>query len=250
LETSSGAMACNRPFGVMAERLRAAAARKSPQDALDAVIDMAVQTGPCEAASVTMLGPGGTTDTVAASDERIVKADRLQYELQEGPCLDAVWDDGMFVIPDLVADGRWPRWSDRAAGLGVGSSVSVHLFTDTALGSLNMYSMHPRRYEHADLEAAKVIAAHVSVVVAFARTEQNLWQAIDSRNLIGQAQGMLMQKYGLTADKAFAVLRRYSQVNNVKIAVLAEEITTTGLLSWLGTHAGFAVPVDDAPFAG
>jgi GAF domain-containing protein len=100
------------------------------------------------------------------------------------------------VIPDLRADGRWPRWSPAAAGLGVGSSVSVNLFTDTALGSLNLYSLHPRDYDHADLEAAKVIGAHASVVLAYARTEQNLWQAIDTRNLIGQAQGMLMQNTG------------------------------------------------------
>ena len=66
--------------------------------------------------------------------------------------------------------------------------MSVHLFTDTALGSLNLYSLHPRDFGHADLEAARVIGAHASVVLAYARTEQNLWQAIDTRNLIGQAQ--------------------------------------------------------------
>jgi AmiR/NasT family two-component response regulator len=68
------------------------------------------------------------------------------------------------------------------------------------------------------------------VVLAYARTEQNLWQAIDTRNLIGQAQGMLMARYGLTPDKAFAVLRRYSQTTNVRLAVLAEELTSTGRL--------------------
>ena len=75
-----------------------------------------------------------------------------------------------------------------------------------------------------------MIGAHASVVLAYARTEQNLWQAIDTRNLIGQAQGMLMQKYGITADKAFAVLRRYSQAQNTKLAVIAEELTSTGHL--------------------
>lgn len=66
--------------------------------------------------------------------------------------------------------------------------MSVHLFTDTALGSLNLYSLCPRDYSHGDLEAAKIIAAHASVVLAYTRQERNLWQAIDSRNLIGQAQ--------------------------------------------------------------
>jgi len=75
-----------------------------------------------------------------------------------------------------------------------------------------------------------VIGAHASVVLAYARTEQNLWQAIDTRNLIGQAQGILMQKYGLTAEKAFGVLRRYLQQHNVTLAAAAEQFTTTRTL--------------------
>jgi len=111
------------------------------------------------------------------------------------------------------------------------------LFTDTALGSLSLYSLHPRDNGHTDLEAAKVIDAHASMVLAHARTEQNLWHAVDTRNLIGQAQGMLMQKYGLTADKAFNVLRRYSQQQNRKLAAVAEQLTTTGTLpDWAPEH--------------
>ena len=137
-------------------------------------------------------------------------------------------------ICERTADGlSGPR---PQQSLGVGSSLSVHLFTDTALGSLNLYSLHPRDYDPAEVEAAKIIAAHASVVLAFARNEQRLWHAIDTRNLIGQAQGMLMQKYGLTADRAFAVLRRYSQTQNTKLAVIAEQLTTTGHLPDLEPH--------------
>lgn len=82
-------------------------------------------------------------------------------------------------------------------------------------------------YDHGDLETARVIAAHASVVLAYARTEQNLWQAVDARDLIGQAEGILMARYHLTAPAAFAVLRRHSQQHNIKIAVLAKQLTTT-----------------------
>ena len=68
---------------------------------------------------------------------------------------------------------------------------------------------------------------HASVVVAFTRSEQHLWQAIDTRNLIGQAQGILMAKYELTAERAFGVLRRYSQQQNRKLAAVAEQLATT-----------------------
>ena len=222
------------PSGVIAEVIRAAVARSSAAEALRAVIEMAVDTGPCDAASITMLEPDRSVQTVAFSDDRVLKADGLQYQLGEGPCVDAVWAAGVFSVPDLLADGRWPRWAPEAAGLGIGASLSVHLFTDSTLGSINLYSMSPREFTDTDLENARVIAAHASVVLAYARQNENLWRAIDSRNLIGQAQGMLMQRYGLTGPTAFAVLRRYSQERNVKMRVLAEELTSTGQLPGLG----------------
>lgn len=223
------------PAGALAEALRASAARSSPADALAGVVSMAVASGPCDAASITVR-TGSEMESVACSDDLTRKADSLQYDLCEGPCLDAVWNDDVYVINDLRADGRWPRWTTAAAGLGVGSSLSVHLFTDSALGSLNLYSLHPRQYNPVEVEAAKILAAHASVVLGFTRTEQHLWRAINARNLIGQAQGILMHKYGLTADKAFGVLRRYSQTKNIKLAEVAQHLTTTGDLPDFDAH--------------
>ena len=88
------------------------------------------------------------------------------------------------------------------------------------------------------MEAARVIAGHASVVLAYARTDQNLWRAIDTRNFIGQAQGILMERYRLTAASAFEVLRRCSQQQNTKVAVLAEQLATTGQIPGL-PHRGF-----------
>ena len=216
--------------GVMAESMRQAMTRKTPEEALRAVIAMALGCAPCDQASITVLGPGRTLETVAASDDRVVKADRLQYELREGPCLDAVFTDGVFRVEDLAADSRWPQWTPLADGLGIGALLAVHLYTDTALGALNLYSEQPREYDDLDLEVAKVVAAHASVVLAHTRTTQDLWRAIDTRNLIGQAQGILMARYGLTPERAFAVLRRYSQARHTRLAAVAEELTSTGHL--------------------
>jgi len=82
----------------------------------------------------------------------------------------------------------------EAQRLGIGSSMSVHLFADTKLGSLNLYSLLPRTFDDTDVENARVIAAQASVAVAHTRTQDDLWRAIDARNLIGQAQGILMQR--------------------------------------------------------
>ena len=107
--------------GAMAESMRLAMTRKTPEEALRSVIAMAVACAPCDQASITVLGPGRTLETVAASDDRVTKADRLQYDLREGPCLDAVFTDGVFRVEDLAADSRWPQWTPRATGLGLGA---------------------------------------------------------------------------------------------------------------------------------
>jgi GAF domain-containing protein len=225
--------------GDVAEAVRTAVAMPEPQDAQQAVIEMAIDSGPCDAASITMLGPGRVPETVAFSDERVLRSDQLQYSLNEGPCVDAVWTNGIYLVPDIPAAQRWPRWT-AAAESGIGAVLSVHLFTDNTLGSLNLYSTAPRAFDDTDIEDARVIAAHASVVVAHTRARENLWRAIDIRLLIGQAQGMLMQEHGLTPAQAFAVLRRYSQRHNTKLTAVATQLTSTGHLPDLDptTHPG------------
>src|SRR4051812_25519320 len=107
--------------GAMAESVREAMTRKTPEESLRAVIAMAVGCAPCDQASITVLGPGRTLETIAASDDRITKADRLQYDLNQGPCLDAVYTDGVFRVDDLGTDTRWPQWTPLATGLGIGA---------------------------------------------------------------------------------------------------------------------------------
>jgi hypothetical protein len=219
--------------GALAESVRAALASRSPDRSLGAVIDLAMTTAPCDHASITMIGPRRSLDTVAASDDRTGKADLLQYELGEGPCLDAVRTDEILLADDLTGDQRWPRWTPHALGLGFGGVIAVRLFTDTPLGALNLYSDRPRAYDAIDLHAARVVAAHSSVILDHTRTTQDLWRAIDSRNLIGQAQGILMARYRLTPEQALAVLRKCSQTTNVRLTALAEELTRTGQVSGL-----------------
>ena len=170
----------------------------TPEDAVHAVIKIAVENGPCDAASVTVVDEGRSVTSLAYSDDRILEADRLQYRFREGPCVEAASKNGVFAVADLASETRWPNWARAAAELGIGASLSVHLFTDSRLGSLNLYSMAPRRFDAADVEAAKVIAAFTSVVLAHARTRENLSRAMETRHQIGLAQGILMERYGLT----------------------------------------------------
>lgn len=167
-------------------------------------------------------------ETAAATDPVIEMADKMQTELGEGPCLQAVWSHDTFLVHDTAADERWPRFGPLAAELGLHSMLCVRLFTsEQTLGALNLYSTAVRDFTEDDVAMAHVFGQHASVAFASARREQGLKQAIDARHLIGQAQGILMERFGLTADQAFAVLRRYSQENNVKLRTVAAEIIDT-----------------------
>jgi hypothetical protein len=219
-----------------AEATRSAAAAPSAEASLRAMIELALRSGPWDGASISARGPGDTMHVAVASDERAADADGLQFEMGEGPCLDAVRAEPaganaeqMVVALNLSTERRWSRWAPAVARTSR-AVVAIRLFTDRTVGSISLYARDARTFDGRALDDAQVVAALASVVLARVCTERNLRRAVDSRGLIGQAQGMLMQRYGLTAETAFAVLRRYSQQRNTKLVVLAERLTTTGEL--------------------
>jgi len=232
------------PLASIAEAMRAALARRSAGDALGVMATTAAAQGPWHAASITLMGSGNVPAPVASSEPQAALADSHQLELGEGPGWDALRSEQLHIAHDVTIDERWPRWSRLAVGLGIAATVAVPLFTDTRLGAMTLYGRTPHAFDPADIERAQILGAHVSVVAAHSRMEQNLWRAIDGRNIIGQAQGILMERYQLTAEQAFALLRRYSQAQNVKLAVLARELVESGILADLGQHAGVAARYD------
>ena len=138
---------------------------------------------------------------------------------------------GRLLIVDTASDPRWPVWGPAVAQLGLHSVLSIHLFTDRrVLGALNLYYESKADFSDDEVEVAKVVAAHASVALAKLRSERDLWRAIDSRHLIGQAQGILMERFKLSPEKSFAVLRRYSQHHNIKLHEVAGELVKTGRL--------------------
>jgi GAF domain-containing protein len=228
--------------GLLAEAVRAAAGRALP-DALRVWTELAARCGPCDAATIIVLNPDGTLETMGGTQDWAEQADLAQFDTGTGPGVEAVQGTVVVLAEDLrAASERWPRWAPRAVGLGSAAVMSLQLFTTETLGALNLYSTTPRRYGSADLDIATTLAAHVSAAVVQARDEQNLWRAIEARNLIGQAQGMLMARYGLSAEKAFAVLRRHSNHSNVKVSAVAEQLVSTGSLPAKAS----AVPLPDS----
>jgi GAF domain-containing protein len=212
-----------------AERARTLAKNSAPGETIQHIIDLALECVACDYASVTVVHADGTVETVASSDPMVDRADALQYELREGPCLTAAEHEGLWAVAETGTDPRWPRWGPRAAELGLHSILSVHLFTDrTMLGALNLYAERSHQYSDDDIQTAQIVAAHASVGLARSRSEQNLWHAVDARHVVGQAQGILMERFSLGSEQAFSVLRQYSQHYNIKIHDIAVHLLATG----------------------
>lgn len=168
--------------------------------------------------------------TLAATSEESRAADQLQYDLDEGPCVDAVREVEWFRSGDVGSDPRWPNWGPRAAELGVGSLLSVRLMSDKApLGAINVYSREQGRFgERDEIDFAIIYATHAAVSLTSTLREHNLNVALRSRHNIGVAQGIVMQTYGLDMDASFELLARYSSNLNIKIVDLAEEVIANG----------------------
>jgi hypothetical protein len=192
-------------------------------------VEAAVELVPgCDHAGITV-NEGGGPLTLVGSDDVVHRANELQYRLGEGPCLDTMRDEETLVSHDLAADVRWPRWAPVVhRELGVCSMLSLLLFTWTGCyGALSLYGDRVHGFDADDLAAAQVLAGHLAVSLAAGREIDQRATAMHSRTVIGQAQGILMERFGLDADRAFDYLRRTSMTTNRKLSVVAEELVRT-----------------------
>lgn len=199
------------------------------QGTLDMAATVATEViGDCDIAGVSIVSRDGI-DTPVASGEELRLLDELQYELGQGPCFDTLREHETVHSPDLATDERWPKWGSRVADeLGVRSVLSCRLFTtrDT-LGAMNLYSHRPDAFDHEDVYVALALSAHVAVALADAQNAEQMERAVSSRTVIGQAEGILMERFDISAEQAFEVLRRVSQDGNVKLNQVAADLVRT-----------------------
>ena len=161
---------------------------------------------------------------MASTDEVAAEADRLQDELQEGPCVDAAFENENFVVHDLRDEPRWPVWSSRVADLGLRSSFSIRLTAhDETIGALNVYADRPGAFD-GDRDVALIFASHAAQAMTRSRLVSGLRSALESRHTIGLAQGVLAVRYDISYERAFQVMHRYSNDHNVKLRDLAEQV--------------------------
>jgi GAF domain-containing protein len=197
-----------------------------------------------EAASITLVR-GTRADTAAYVGQMALAADELQYARGHGPCLEAGEGGQILIVDDMHTEQRWPDYTAAAVEHGIGSSLSVPLpFQSVTVGALNTYATEPRALGREALPAAEDVASWIAHAVgnaeAAARTAEDLAglrTAMKSRAVIEQAKGVLIERYRLTEDQAFAVLIRSSQTNNVKVRDIADHLVSTGELLGQAQHA-------------
>jgi GAF domain-containing protein len=197
--------------------------------ALDQVLTL---VGDTEHASLTLRVRGGRTTTLASTDPRATRADDLQHTLDEGPGVTTALGHEWIRSGDVAHDRRWPRWGPQAAALGIGSALSLPLQADDGpFGSLSLYSSATGCFaDEDDLDFALLYAANLSAALTSSRRIGGLAAALRTRHVIGAAQGILIERFGLDLDRSFALLRRYSSEHQVKVRDLAERIVATGRL--------------------
>lgn len=198
------------------------------EETVDRVLEYALNALDCGYAGIIFVHGRQRVETAAATHPLVAELDIVQMECGEGPDVDVLADRYSVIVADTHTEQRWPTWAARVAAIGIRSLLSVRLYTTAStIGTLNLYDEKPDKFDVDDQAVAHVLARHAAVALASARHMENLWQAVDARKLIGQAQGILMERYQLTADQAFAVLLRYSQDKNIKLRAVADHLVAT-----------------------
>lgn len=209
-------------FAQMALELHA---EPTAERTIDRIAEYARSAIDCDEAGVMLVRARDQVETAAATSPRVAESHNLQILFDEGPCLDAIAAAAPFHSGDIAHDESYPAWGPAVAELGLNSALSLPMAThDRRYGSLNLYSERHNAFNEDDIAVAHIFMRHAVVALATAHDHEGLQIAVDARKLIGQAQGILMERFDIDAERAFDFLRRQSQHRNIKLRVVAESI--------------------------
>lgn len=175
---------------------------------------------------VTVFDECGSARTLAANHRDPALSDAAHREVGEGPCLSSAWERRTICIDDLAADRRWPRYRDAALQrTRIRSMISFPLFGDeSAPAAFSCYAESPWAFTGESVELGQIYAAQTSLALNVMRGRQHFRAALASRDVIGQAKGILMERFDINAVAAFTMLRRLSQESNTKLVHVAEKL--------------------------
>lgn len=217
--------ALTRSAGALISEVSADRGRTALDERLRRLTGAALANIPgADAVGLTMQeSPGGLT-SYGQTDDASTELDRLQVAAGEGPCLDALAGAGRLVdVADFAEETRrWPRFAPAAVDLGVRSLVSFTMGPAGATpGALNVYSRSPAAFDRTAKTIAGAFAMQAAIAVYGVQRIAHLEQAVQTRDTIGQAKGILMERHGLTGERAFEMLMEASQNTNIKLVEVA-----------------------------
>lgn len=176
-------------------------------------------------AGITIASRNGKVRTAAATDRYPVLLDEIQQRHEQGPCLSAAWEHHVIRIDDMQLENRWPAYCREARETPIRSIISFQLFADHhQMGALNFYADQPYAFDDDAAEMGLILATHAAVGWNMVRRDEQFRSALASRDIIGQAKGMIMERFKIDAVQAFELLKRLSQSSNTPLAVVARQL--------------------------
>ena len=201
----------------------------SLEKTLQAVADLAPDAVPGAESAAACVLRRGVVETPAFSDDRLLDREVLCAVLGEEPCLQAAAEGRTVLVQDLAEETRWPALAFRAVEHGVRGMIVCPLRLGSGVrGVLVLLARKPGAFEAAETDVAEIYAAHASAALASARNADSLRDAVRTRQLIGEATGILMERHRVDESRAFELLVRASQNLNVKLKTVAERVVHTG----------------------
>lgn len=211
----------------LAEAAVSISAPRTLEETLDAIVHAARTSVPgFDHVGISIVSKD-RIETKAATSQLVWELDDVQYDLQEGPCVDSIRKEPLMSAPHLRDDSRWPRYVPQAVERGVRSQLAYRLYVeDHTMGGLNFYSTESDTLQDGAYEIGELFATHATVALGRAIEEDNLNQALATRTLIGNAVGLTMARFQVSSDRAFQFLARASSTSNIKMRDIAEEIVS------------------------
>ncbi|CQD08623.1 ANTAR domain-containing protein [Mycobacterium lentiflavum] len=212
----------------LAELVAGIARQSTDTDAgLQELVDSGAEhvTG-CQYAGITLADAGQGVTNVIATHQYAADLDAAQERYREGPFLAATWEHHVMHVADLSADRRWPRFQQFALEhTPIRSVLSYELFVDGGtIAALNLYAEQPHTFTQESIELGGIFATHVALAWSMMRRTDQFRSALASRDIIGQAKGVVMERFNIDAVEAFELLTRLSQESNRKLIDLAEAL--------------------------
>lgn len=180
-------------------------------------------------ASISLVMGRRTVESRAASGELPRQVDALQSATAQGPCIDAAYEERIVRVPDMGSEERWPDFAQAAYDAGARSMLSFQLFVKgDNLGALNLYGDDANVFDEESEQIGLLVASHAAVAFSGAQEISQLNEALNTRDLIGQAKGILMERFKISPQQAFHILTRASSESNIKLRDVAADLTRSG----------------------